>query len=120
MKLLMLMSLSFFMQTAGAQEIIEVRRNIPLADTEPVVKDYYINSNLKKNTKLTAFRRLTVRDSTGAKSFGEMSVPVGELKVIASYSNVSVAREVKLISRENEPMLEQIGIMVGDSIETAN
>jgi hypothetical protein len=120
MKLIFILSVTCLLQTAVAQEIVEVRRNIPLANDEAAVKDFYINSSLKKNTKLTAFRRLTVRDSTGAKSFGEMIVPVGELRVIASYSNVSVAREVKLISRENEAMLEQIGILVGDSVEASN
>lgn len=43
-----------------------------------------------------------------------MLIPVGQLKVIAVYSKVTVAREVKLFPRVDLPMLEQTGIMIGD------
>lgn len=106
-----------------AQElsIVEVRRNITLADTDPVYKDFYINGGeadgLKKNLVITAVRKIQVRDSNGSQSYGEIQVPVGQLKVIATYGKVSVAREFKLLSREDLPMLEQIGLMSGDRIE---
>src|SRR5207253_8639068 len=38
-------------------------------------------------------------------------------RVIATYGKVSVAREYKLLSRDELPMLEQIGLMNGDRID---
>lgn len=108
---------------AQAQEIsiIEIRRNIPLADDQPVYKDFYLtggeSAGLKKNMVITAYRKLTIRDSSGAQTYGELQVPVGQLKVISVQGRLAVAREYQLISREDEPMLEQIGIMSGDRID---
>lgn len=104
-------------------QIIEVRRNIPLADDAPVYKDFYLNGGtdkgLKKNQIVTVFRKITIRDALGAQVYGELSIPVGQLKVISVYNNLAVAREHNLISRDDEPMLEQIGIMSGDLIQLA-
>jgi hypothetical protein len=114
--------LALFSWEAFGEElsIIEVRRNIPLADSDPVYKDYYINSGvesgLKKNMVLTAQRKLTVKDATGANTFGEVIIPVGQLKIISVQGHIAIAREYKLIPREDEPMLEQIGVMIGDKV----
>lgn len=105
-------------------QIVDVRRNIPLADDAPVYKDFYINAGseagLKKNQIVTVFRKLTIRDSSGLVSYGELTIPVGQLKIVAAQSKVAVAREHKLISRDEEPMLEQIGLMSGDQIILGN
>jgi hypothetical protein len=104
--------------------VIDVRRNIPLADNLPVYRDFYINSGteagLKKNMVITATRKMTIKDATGTSSFGEITIPVGMLKVISVQNHISVAREYKLISRDDEPMLEQIGIMIGDKVDLAS
>jgi hypothetical protein len=101
--------------------IVDVRRNIPLADDEIVYKDFYLNGGesdgLKKNLVVTAVRKIQVRDSSGSQTYGEILVPVGQLRVIATYGNVSVAREYKLLSRDELPMLEQTGLMSGDRID---
>ncbi len=101
--------------------VIEVRRNIPLADDAPVYKDFYINagteSGLKKNMVVTVIRKMAMRDATGTQSFGDLEIPVGQLKIIAAKGRIAVAREYKLISRDDEPMLEQIGMMIGDRLE---
>ncbi len=100
--------------------IIEVRRNIPLADDAPIYKDFYINAGtsnqLKKNMVVTVTRKLAIKDNTGTESFGELEVPVGQIKIIAVHGRIAVGREFKLTSRENEAMLEQIGMMVGDQL----
>jgi hypothetical protein len=117
--------LALFSWEAFGEElsVIEVRRNIPLADTEPVYKDYYINSGtnvgLKKNMVITATRKMTVKDATGTSTFGEIIIPVGQLKVIYVQDQIAVAREFKLISRDDEPMIEQIGVMIGDKVDLA-
>ncbi|WP_413559922.1 hypothetical protein [Bdellovibrio sp. HCB209] len=102
--------------------IVDVRRNITLANDEEPYKDFYIaagaSSGLKKNLVVTAVRKINVRDASGASAVGEIMVPVGQLKIIAVYDKVAVAREFTLLSRDELPMLEQIGIMAGDKIET--
>jgi hypothetical protein len=67
---------------------------------------------------VTAVRKINVRDASGANAVGEIIVPVGQLKIIAVYDRVAVAREYTLLSRDELPMLEQIGIMTGDRIDT--
>lgn len=107
---------------ASEMTIIDVRRNITLSNDEIPYKDFYIAisspSDLKKNLVVTAVRRISVRDASGAQAFGEIFIPVGQLKIIAVYGRIAVAREYKLLSREDLPMLEQISIMTGDTIET--
>lgn len=113
---------TLFAWEAFAQDVavVQVRRNIPMSDEAPVYKDFYINagseSGLKKNLVVTLTRNIVVRDATGTQTFGEMTVPVGQLKIIAVQGKIAIAREYKLISREDEPMLEQIGIMSGDKV----
>ncbi|MGZ3744192.1 MAG: hypothetical protein ACXVB1_04925 [Pseudobdellovibrionaceae bacterium] len=108
---------------ARAQDlnIVEVRRNITLADEDPVYKDFYINGGeaegLKKNLVVTAVRKIQIRDASGSQSYGEIQVPVGQLRVIATYGKIAVAREYKLLSRDELPMLEQTGLMSGDKID---
>lgn len=101
--------------------IVEVRRNIPLGDSDPVYRDFYINAGseagYKKNMTIKAVRKVTIKDPKGSSALGEISVLVGQLKIISAQNGISVAREVKLIPRDDEPMLEQNGLMIGDLIE---
>ena len=101
-------------------EIVEVKRNITLSDSDPVYKDYYLNSGsssgLKKNLIVKVKRQVSVKNDM-QKLIGQFHTVVGFLKIIHVEGSVAVAREVRLESRENEPMLEQIGIMVGDQID---
>lgn len=115
--------LMLFFSFAGADEltIIDVRRNIPLSDGEPAYKDFYLAgdsvSSLKKNLVVTAVRRTNIRDARGTQSYGEIDIPVGQLRILGVFGNVAVAREYKLLSRDEHPMLEQTGLMSGDRIE---
>jgi hypothetical protein len=106
---------------ADELHIVEVRRNIPLSDTDPVYRDFYpsagTEAGFKPNQVVTALRKISVKDATGTQSFGEMMVPVGQLKVIFSVSHIAVAREYKALSRDDLPMLEQAGFQVGDQID---
>lgn len=118
------MALTLFKNYAHAADIyvVDVRRNITLAENDPVYKDFYISnspgSGLKKNMVVTAIRKVNVRDASGASAVGEIQIPVGQLRIIAIYEKVAVAREFALLSRDELPMLEQVGIMTGDRIET--
>jgi len=117
-----ILALLFSWEVFGADlNIIEVRRNIPLSDEAPVYKDFYINagseSGLKKNQVITVIRKMAIRDATGTQTYGEIEIPVGQLKIISSQNRVAVAREYQLTSRDDEPMLEQIGMMIGDRLD---
>lgn len=101
-------------------EVVEVRRNIQLADTDPVYKDFYLNasekSGLKKNLVVKATRKITIKNQ-GAKVIGTFKTTVGLLKIIQVDGGVAVARLVELTPRDEHPMLEQTGIMIGDQID---
>ncbi len=102
-------------------EVIDVRRNIQMADTDPVYKDFYLNaaenSSLKKNLIVKATRKITVKNQ-GQKVIGTFKTTVGLLKIIQVDGGVAVARLFELTPREDHPMLEQTGIMIGDQIDT--
>ncbi len=101
--------------------VIDVRRNIPLSDEAPVYKDFYINAGteagLKKNLVVNVIRKMAIRDAAGTQSYGDFDILVGQLKIIAVKGRLAIAREYKLASRDDEPMLEQIGLMIGDRLE---
>jgi hypothetical protein len=101
--------------------IIEVRRSIPLSDDEKIYKDYYISggadAGLKTNMVVTAQRKVTVKDASGTQTYGEMLVPVGQLKIIFVSNKVAIAREQKVLSFDEKPWMENIGFMNGDKIE---
>ena len=113
----------FFIQNllqANELVIVDVHRNIPLSDEEPIFKDFAISlgesSSLKKNLVVFVKRKISVKDST-AKAVGEIETNVGQLRIIHVDKKIAIAREYKLIARDDEPMLEQIGIMIGDRLE---
>lgn len=102
-------------------EVVEVRRNIQLADTDPIYKDFYLNaadnSGLKKNLVVKAIRKVTIKNQ-GSKVIGTFRTTVGLLKIIQVDGGVAVARLFELTPRDEHPMLEQTGIMIGDQIDT--
>jgi hypothetical protein len=108
--------------TARADEIsiVDVKRNITLADDDVVYKDFYVNagdgSALRKNMVINVKRKLYVKESA-TKTVGDFEALVGQIKIIHIGNKVSVAREFKLTSRDEEPMLEQTGIMTGDRLD---
>lgn len=118
----LLSTFTLFATTTRADEIsvVDVKRNITLKDEDPVYKDFFLNagegSALKKNMVVTVKRKINIKDSA-AKSVGDFDTVVGQLKIIHVGNKVSVAREYKLIPRDDEPMLEQVGIMTGDVVD---
>jgi hypothetical protein len=109
---------------ANAEEIsvVDVKRNIPLSDDETVYKDFAINAGtsagLKKNLVVFAKRKISIKDPS-AKTVGEIETNVAQLKIIYVDNKMAIAREYKLVSRDEEPMLEQIGVMTGDRVDLA-
>lgn len=124
MKWIFILALLLTQTQSYADEIsiFEVRRNIPLSDSDPVYKDFYVkgaeNSKLKKNQVFTVTRKVTMRDASGSQVMGEIQAPVGQLKIIAVYGKIAVAREVKIFTRDELPMLDNPWFMIGDSLDT--
>lgn len=108
---------------AKAQDIsiVNVRKNIALSNEETSYRDYYLNAGvdggLKKGQVLQIVRKTTARDSSGAQSYGDMFIPIGEVKVIAVYEKMAVARESKIFSRDELPVIDQVGLMTGDKVD---
>lgn len=101
--------------------IFEVKRNIPLSDSDPIFRDFYLKNDdsksLKKNLVVQVTRKMTLRDSAGSQVIGEIMAPVGQLKIIAVYGRIAVAREFHYFGRESLPMLEMPWFMIGDTID---
>ena len=120
--ILQIMALLITVSDASAQEIsvIDVKRNITLSDADVIYKDFYLNagdsSALRKNMIVNVKRKINVKDAS-TKSIGDIETLVGQIKVIHVGGKVSVAREHRLVPRDEEPVLEQIGIMSGDRID---
>jgi methyl coenzyme M reductase alpha subunit len=112
--------LSTIIANADESRVVDVRRNITLSDDDKIYRDFYISGGTelgyKKGQTLTATRKIAVKDATRSTNIGEITIPVGDLKIIAVYDKVSVARLVKLLERDELPMLEQRGIMTGDTV----
>jgi len=117
----LLVSLFAWEACSDELNVIQVHRNIPLSDEETAYKDIYISggsdSGLKNNLVVQVLRKVIVKDATGSQSFGEIMVPVGQIKVIFVGPKVSVAREYKPANKDTVPALDQVGIQLGDSIE---
>lgn len=111
------------MNVAQAENIsvVDVKRNIQMSESEPAYRDYYINAGsnqgFKKDMVVHVVRKKIVHDSTGTKSYGELELPVGELKIIFANERLSIAREQKSIDLAKSPVLDQNAIMVGDSVQ---
>jgi hypothetical protein len=101
--------------------IVEVRRNIPLSEKDTVYRDYYItggaSDGLKQHMVVEAVRKIGIKDPSGAQTVGEIQIPVAQLKIIYVGDKVSIGRMYKEISREDQGMLEQTGVQVGDHLE---
>lgn len=120
---LLLLIFSFlFINWAHAGEIVEVKKNIQLGDTDPVYIDYIISPteglNLKKNLVVKAIRQINIKNSA-QKTLGQIKSQIGLLKIIHIEGNIAVAREFELTERASEVVLEQPYLMIGDQIDSS-
>jgi hypothetical protein len=125
-KFLFLILLSLLGSQAVAQSIsvFDVKKNIPLTNTEPVFRDLYINagssSGLKKDMVVTVTRRNALYDGVLNRSAGEIILPVGKIKIIYAQKDLSVARFYSWLEGIDRPNLEFNEIMIGDNLDMAS
>lgn len=101
--------------------IIEVRKNISLSKNDKVYKNFYINGGenfgLKKGNIVDVLRRVPFHDPLKNISVGDIRIKVGELEIIHSERNLSVAKLISQESSENRPVLDYEAVMVGDRLD---
>jgi len=102
-------------------QIVQVKRNIPLSDDEPVFKDYYISGGVKDGLRLNLVvpvtRWVNLRENSQAQDQSmKILEPVGWLKIIFVQDHLAVARLYQVSDYFNSPILEQPGILMGDVI----
>lgn len=105
---------------AESMTVVNVRSNIAMSDEDPVYRDYVIDvkdsNSLKKNLVVLIKRKVSLKNSD-AKDVGDVETAVGQLKIIHVDKKVAVAREYKIVPRENEITLDYTNIMVGDEVD---
>lgn len=106
-------------------QVIQVRRNIPLSDDEPVYKDYYLSAGkkagLRVNLVLPVWRWVNLRENSQAQDQSmKIMEPIGWLKVIFVQDQLSVARLYQSADYEKGPVFDQPGIMIGDIVSLQN
>ncbi len=110
-----------FVQAEDAVTVFDVRKPIAMSKTEQTEKDFYINagaeSGIKKGNVVTVVRRMSLYDAYQNKSPGDLVVPIGKLRIIHVQKGMSVGRLYSLIDRENIPVVEFDGIMIGDRLD---
>lgn len=104
--------------------IFDVRKNLPMSDTDPVYRDFYIDggseSGLSVGMVLTVQRRMPLYDSYQNRSVGDLMLKVSKIKIIHVQRGLSVARLQSEFTREGSPLLEDPYIMVGDRIDLSS
>lgn len=125
-----LLSLLFFLfyirSIAEAEiQIIQVKRNIPLSDEEPIYKDYYLSggskNGLRMNLVVPVNRWVNLRENNQSQDQAlKILEPVAWLKIIYVQDQLAVARLYEPSNYKNDPILEQPGVMIGDIVSLDN
>lgn len=104
--------------------IFDVRRPIALNDGEKPPRDFYINagteSGLNSGMVLTVIRKTPLYDSYQNRSAGDLMIKVARVKIIHAQRGLAVARLHSDLGRDNNPVLEDNFLMVGDQIDLAS
>ena len=80
------------------------------------VKDFYLNggeeSGIRKSMVLDVYRDKFISNAEGANI--NISVPVGQVKVLKVFKDIAIARITSLDSPDKTPVLEYRTVMLGD------
>lgn len=101
--------------------VFEVQKNIPLTSDEIALKDYYVSGGsqqgVQKGMVITVVRKVPIHDNLKNKSQGFLTNPIARLQVIHVENEFSIGRLYAGIDRDNLPVLDFEGIMVGDILD---
>lgn len=126
MSLLKLLIVSLIIAAPAAQAeltIFDVRKNLPMSDTDKVYRDFYVNggteSGIAVGMIITVQRRMPLYDTYQNRSAGDLDLKVAKIKIIHVQKGLSVARIHSEYNRDNSPLLEDNFVMVGDRLDLA-
>ena len=100
--------------------IFSMVQDLPMGlENEVIRKNYYINmgtgQGVKKDSVLDVFRIISVQNPYDNKKRVNYKVKIGELKVIHSTDDASIAM-VNMYEQENTPIFELKQFMIGDHV----
>ncbi|MGE0525897.1 MAG: hypothetical protein AB7G93_17175 [Bdellovibrionales bacterium] len=109
---------------AAELTIFDVRKNLPLSDSDPVFRDFYINGGSEKGLSpgmvITVTRKLPLYDTYLNRSAGDLELRVARVKIIHAQKGLAVARLHSEFSREQTPLLEDGFILMGDRLDLSS
>lgn len=104
--------------------VFDIRRTIPLKNSDPVFRDYYINlgsdHGAQVGSEVRVYRRVPVVDIYRNRAQEDLKIEIGRLKVIHTQKTMSVARLFKKRRTKDTPVLKYETIMMGDRVEIAS
>lgn len=123
MKVLILFSLLLFTQNLWARSyvIFSLAQDLPMGiESEQIRKNYYVNigsgQGVKKDSILDVFRIISIQNPYDNKKRVNYKVKIGELKVLHSSDEASIAMLNEYEKVEETPIFELPQFMVGDHV----
>ena len=121
-KLLAILTILLFSQTLLARSymIFSMVQDLPMGlENETLRKNYYVNigqaQGIKKDSILDVFRVISVQNPYDNKKRVNYKVKIGELKVIHTSNEGSIAMTNEYI-KEDAPIFELNQFMIGDHV----
>ncbi len=109
------------MSKASDFSIFEVRKSLPMENSEVAYKDYYINagneSGLKKGMFINVFRNSTMLDPAKNIAQGSLKIPIAKIQIIQVDKNIAVGRLATQNSNDERPSVEYEAVMIGDRVD---
>lgn len=122
MKILLLLTTLLISQNLWARSyvIFSLAQDLPMGiENEVIRKNYYVNmgkgQGVKKDAILDVFRIISVQNPYDNKKRVNYRVKIGELKVIHSSDDASIA-VVNEYVKEDVPVFELSQFMIGDHV----
>jgi hypothetical protein len=123
MKVLTLLSLLLFSQSLWARSyvIFSMAQDLPMGhDGEVIRKNYYVNmgsgQGVKKDSVLDVFRIVSIQNPYDNKKRVNYKVKIGELKVVHSSEDASIAMVSEYEKEDSTPIFELPQFMIGDHV----
>ncbi len=106
---------------AETYSIYTISHSLPMNNSETVKKGYFINigtqQGISKGTLLKVFRKISITNTADSNKRYDQNVPIGELEVYHSDETSSIAKIKEFYIKENDPLQEISGFMIGDNVE---
>ncbi len=122
--LLAILSLLFSATMSMAKDfiIISISQDFPMTNQQKILKkNYFLNvgsqDGVREGTKLDVFRQTILEDPYRTKKSYQYKIKVGQLEVIHSEKESSIAKLHTYNSRLKDIQMEINSFMIGDKVE---